>query len=77
MNKNRKSNGQTVPGAIIHRMHYRASVWHLTGCVITIHGEKRATERSRAVPVSSPRPVCPLPLSMLKRFVTDACGRSH
>jgi len=75
--KNRKSNGQT---AISHLMHYKASVWHQTDCVITAQGEKRrATERTRAVPVPSPRPVRPCPpLSLsVKRFVTDACDRSH
>ncbi|KAG1953534.1 hypothetical protein F2P79_010023 [Pimephales promelas] len=41
-------------------MHYKASVWHQTDCVITAQGEKRrATERTRAVPVPSPRPPAP------------------
>lgn len=51
-----------MTGAISHLMHYRASVWHLSDRIIMAQGEKRrATERTRAVPVPSPRPVRPRP----------------
>lgn len=61
-------------------MHYRASAWHLTDCVITTHGEKRrATGRTRVVPVPSPRPVRPRPrlLSLCKKGSLRTYDRSH
>lgn len=59
-------------------MHYKASVWHLTDCVITAQGEKRrATERTRAVPVPSPRPVRPRPPLSLSLCVLKGSLRTR